>query len=87
MSRAASLPGAELVSQNMTFVLVNKMEICDIETSLYYFRFKRNGDRFEDVDSWYNRIMKGRELNNNIKIYLSMLLKKYYSSNIKCADV
>lgn len=66
---------------------VNNMEICDIETSLYYFRFKRNGNRFENVDSWFNRIMKGRELNNNIKIYISMLLEKYYSSNIKCADV
>jgi hypothetical protein len=66
---------------------VNKMDICEIETTLYFFRFKRNGYIYEDIDVWKNRIIGGKDINDKIIKYISMLLSKYNSINKKCSHI
>ena len=66
---------------------VNNMEICDIESSLYFFRIKRQNDSYEDLNNWYSRIIGNRNINSKIIQYIDMLINKFNNSNIKCRDI
>lgn len=66
---------------------VNQMDICEIETTLYFFRFKRNGNIYEDINIWKKRIIGDRDINPNIIKYISMLLDKYMNTQKKCSQI
>lgn len=66
---------------------VNQMDICEIETTLYFFRFKRNGDIYEDINIWKNRIIGKNIINQKILTYISMMLNKYNNTQKKCSQI
>jgi hypothetical protein len=66
---------------------VNNMEICDIESSLYFFRFKRINEMYENITDWSKRILKNKNINHKILKYIEMLLYKYNTTNVKCSQV
>ena len=66
---------------------VNQMDICEIETTLYFFRFKRDENIYEDINIWKNRIIGNRDINPNIIKYISMLINKYMNTQKKCSQI